>query len=117
MREGQMKTLLIACAGALAFSAATAQDITTGHLSALDTNGDGAVDAAEFGAFVEQSFAALDQNGDGYVTIVEGEAVITPEQFAAANANGDDGLSKQEFQAATQKDFATADTDGSGALN
>ena len=112
-----MRTLLIACAGALAFTAATAQDLTTGHLPALDTGGDGTVDAAEFAAFVERAFAALDANGDGYITVVEGQAVITPEQFAAANANGDDGLSKQEFQAATQADFAAADRDGDGVLN
>jgi hypothetical protein len=112
-----MRTLLIACAGALALSgAAVAQDLTTGHLPAIDTNGDGTVDAAEFAAFVDAAFAALDANGDGYVTVVEGQAVITPEQFAAANANGDGGLSKAELQAAMQKDFTTADRNGDGVL-
>ena len=44
-----MKTLLIALAGALALAAAA----TAQGLPAMDTNGDGAVDRAEFDAFVQ----------------------------------------------------------------
>jgi len=113
-----MRTILIACAGALALcGAATAQEFNTGHLSALDSNGDGAIDKAEFDAFVAASFQKMDANGDGYVTIVEGQVVLTPEQFAAANANGDDGLSLQEYTATAGADFAAADKDGDGRLN
>ena len=115
-----MKTILIACAAALAFggTAASAQQaMTTTDLQALDTSGDGAVDAEELAAFMAKAFARLDKNGDGYVTIVESQAVITPEQFAAANTNGDDGLSLQEWQAQAAKDMAAADKDGDGKLN
>ena len=113
-----MRTLLIA-AGALALAGAvSAQDLNTGHLSAIDTNGDGSVDKAEFDSFVAASFTKLDANGDGYVTLVEAQAGgMTPEQFAAANTNGDDGLSAEEFAAATAADFAAADRDGDGVLN
>jgi Ca2+-binding EF-hand superfamily protein len=113
-----MKTFLIACAGALAISgAALAQDITTGHLDALDTDDNGAVDAAEFDAFMGQTFSALDTNGDGYISAAESAGFMSPDQFAAANTNGDDGISAAEFTAATQADFAAADRDGDGVLN
>ena len=114
-----MRTFVIACAGALALgSAALAQDLNTGHLAAIDTNGDGSVDQAEFDAFVASSFTTMDANGDGFVTHAEGQAAgMTPEQFAAANTNGDDGLSQEEFAAAAAADFAAADRDGDGMLN
>jgi hypothetical protein len=114
-----MRTFLIACAGVLALSGtAFAQaGLTTGHLAAVDSNADGAVDAAEFDAFVAAAFALLDANGDGYVTVTEGTAHITPEQFAAANTNGDDGVSRDEFQVHTKADFTAADRNGDGILN
>jgi hypothetical protein len=113
-----MKNLMLACSAALALAcAAHAQDITTGHLDIIDANDDGAIDAAEFDAFMTKLFTGLDANGDGYVTAAEGAEWITPEQFAAANANGDDGLSQQEFLTAVQADFAAADQDGDGRLN
>jgi len=113
-----MRTFLIACAGALALSsAAFAQDITTGHLAALDGDDDGSVDAAEFDAFMGQAFTAIDTNGDGYITAAEGAAYMTPEHFAAANTNGDDGLSQDEFLAMARSDFAAADQDANGALD
>jgi Ca2+-binding EF-hand superfamily protein len=113
-----MKSLLAVAAGFLALSgAALAQDITSGHLDALDANDDGTVDAAEFDAYMLAAFESLDANGDGYVTLVEASAVLSPEQFAAANTNGDDGLSESEFVTATRADFATADVDEDGALD
>jgi hypothetical protein len=114
-----MRIFLIACAGALALggSAALAQDMTTGQLSAIDANADGAVDAAELDAWIAQAFTSLDTNGDGYVTVTEGMVVMTPEQWAAANTNGDDGLSPQELQAQARADFAAADKNGDGKLN
>lgn len=113
-----MRTFLIACAGVLAFSgAAGAQQLTTGHLSAIDTNGDGAVDATEFAAFNEQAFAVLDVNKDGSVTLEEAGTLLTPELFAATDKNGNGRISKSEFTAQTQADFAAADKDGNGKLN
>jgi hypothetical protein len=114
-----MKTIFVSLAAAMSLAGAVhAQQITTGHLAALDANGDGALDVAEFASFAGQAFAALDVNRDGYVTLVEaGTISITPEQFAAANANGDDGLSAQEFSDAIQADFVAADLDGNGSLD
>jgi Ca2+-binding EF-hand superfamily protein len=113
-----MRSFLIACAGALLLGGvAVAQDVTTGHLDAMDGNDDGSVDATEFAAFMSQAFTAMDTNGDGYVTATEAAAVMTPEQYAAANTNGDDGISEAEFLSATQADFAAADLDSDGALN
>jgi hypothetical protein len=98
-------------------TAALAQDITTGHLDAMDVDDNGGVDATEFADFMTQVFTALDANGDGYVTEAEGTGYMSAEHFSAANANGDDGLSQAEFLAATQSDFRTADQDGDGVLN
>jgi Ca2+-binding EF-hand superfamily protein len=114
-----MRSFLIACAGALALGGgvALAQDITSGHLDAMDADDDGAIDATEFAAFMTQAFTTMDANGDGYVTEVEGASYMSPEQFAAANSNGDDGVSQAEFLAASQADFQTADQDGDGVLN
>ena len=108
-----MKTLLIALAGALALSAAA----TAQGLPAMDTNGDGAVDRAEFDAFVQTTFTTMDANRDGYVTEAESAAYMPADLYASANANGDDGLSKDEYTAAAAADFAAADRDGDGILN
>lgn len=113
-----MRTFLTALAGALALAAAaSAQDLNTGHLAAIDGNGDGAIDAAEFDAFVASAFQALDGNGDGFVAEAEAVVVMTPEHFAAADTNGDGGLSAEEFAAQTRLDFAAADGNGDGVLN
>jgi hypothetical protein len=113
-----MKTLLLACAGLLALSGAVAaQDLNTGHLAALDTSGDGTVDADEFNAFVVTAFGNLDANGDGFVSVTESGGIISPEQFAAADTNGDSGLSQAEFETIATADFAAADRNGNGVLD
>jgi hypothetical protein len=113
-----MRTFLLALTGALALGGvAVAQDLTTGHLTALDANGDGAVEAAELEAWVGQAFTSLDANGDGYLTVTESTTVMTPEQWTAANANGDDGLSLAELQAQATADFTAADRNADGKLN
>lgn len=112
-----MRTTLI-LAGALALgTAAYSQDLTSGHLAAIDGNGDGVVDQSEFEAFIAASFATLDANKDGMLTVEEATVTMTPEQFAAINANKDGGVSRAEFIAQFQKDFAAADKDGNGVLN
>ena len=113
-----MRTYLMAGATVLAFAlSASAQDLNTGHLAAIDANGDGTVDSAEFDVFVAGAMTKLDDNGDGYLTEVEATVVMTPEHFGAANTNGDDGLSQEELTAAMAADFAAADRDGTGTLN
>lgn len=113
-----MRKLLISAATlATLAGAAAAQDITTAHLAALDSNNDGAVDATEFDAYMVAAFGSIDKNGDRHITLVESEGFMTPEQFAAANTNGDGGLSEAEFIAAAKSDFAKADLDQDGKLN
>lgn len=112
-----MRTMILIAAALSLGTAAFAQDLTSGHLAAIDVNGDGVVDKAEFDAFVAAAFDKLDANKDGYITVKEGTAVITPEQFAAINANKDGGVSREEFTAQVLKDFAAADKDGNGVLN
>jgi len=107
-----MKTPLIALAGALALSAAA----TAQGLPAMDANGDGAVDRAEFDAYVQASFTTMDANGDGYITEAESAAYMPADLYASANTNGDDGISLQEYQAQGDKDWAGADGDGDGIL-
>jgi hypothetical protein len=108
-----MKTLLIACAGALALTAAAgAQEA----LPPMDANADGMVDAAELDAYSSASFTMLDANGDGYVTEAESAGVMPADLYASANTNGDSGISLAEFQAQAQRDFAAADANGDGVL-
>ena len=111
-----MKTLLIACAGVLALTAAAAAQEAMA-LPPMDGNGDGSVTADELEAWVTSSFGAIDGNGDGYITEAESAGYIPADVYAATNANGDDGLSLDEFRARAQADFAAADADGDGTLN
>ena len=108
-----MKTPLIALVGGLALSAAT---VTAQGLPAMDSSGDGAVDRAEFDAYVTTTFTTMDANGDGYVTEAESATYMPPDLYTSANTNGDDGISLQEYQAQGEKDWAAADTDGDGVL-
>jgi len=119
MKEKAMRLVLITCAGVLAFSAAaSAQEaLTTAHLAALDANGDGGVDSAEFGNYVANAFRSVDANADGFVTAAESQGYMSSEQFDAANINGDDGISSDEFDTAAHKDFLAADRNGDGILN
>ena len=107
-----MKTPLIAVAGALALSAAAMAQ----GLPAMDANGDGAVDRAEFDAYVTTTFTTMDANGDGYVTEAESATLMPGDLYASANTNGDDGISLQEFQAQGEKDWSAADKDGDNVL-
>lgn len=113
-----MRPQILAAALTLAVAgSADAQSLSSGHLAAIDANGDGTVDKAEFDAFVAAAFDRLDVNHDGHITFQEGTAVISPEQFKAVNTNGDDGISREEFTSQVLKDFAAADKDGNGVLN
>jgi hypothetical protein len=120
--EDDMQTLLAAGlmalgTTALGLSGAMAQDITTGHLAALDTNADGAVDSAEFGDFAARAFQTMDVDGDGVLTQAEAASVMPSELFDAADMNLDAGVSPDEFMNQTQRDFASADRDGNGLLD
>jgi hypothetical protein len=113
-----MKFVTVVCAGLLAGTAAFAQEaMTTGHLAALDANGDGGVDSAEFGTFIADSFRAVDADADGFITPAESQSVLPSEQFAATDIDSSGGISPEEFAGQAQKDFTAADLDGDGVLN
>ena len=86
-----MRIFLTAAAGALALSAlaASAQDLTTGHLGVIDQDDDGAVSAEELNAVMAAAFAQIDANGDGSISAEEGGAIIPAELFAGADADGE----------------------------
>ena len=112
-----MNKLLAAAALVLFAGAAGAQTMTTDHLKALDTDGNGAVDAGELDAYMNSAFGAIDADGDGSISSAEGGAVITPDLFGKTDANGDGEISKSEFQAQTRADFKAADENDDGMLN
>jgi 4-diphosphocytidyl-2C-methyl-D-erythritol kinase len=99
-------------AGAPVFAQATGD-----HLAAMDTNGDQAVDAAEFTAFTDKVFATLDADRSGSLSQAETGTTVSAEQFRAVDANGDGSLSKSEFETASKADFAASDLDKNGMLD
>ena len=103
--------------GAGVRGAASAQDLNTGHLAAIDTNGDGTVDSAEFDVFVGGAMTKLDANGDGYVTEVEGDRG----DDAGAVRGGQHQRRRRPEPGGADRgmaaDFAAADRDGTGTLN
>lgn len=116
---------IVLAAGALALTAtfAVAQDapadpsLTTQHLAAVDTNGDGSVTESEFRAAMQKAHAALDADADGVVTWTEAEGKLAREHFEALDANADNKVTREEMDAQAQTDFVGADRDGNGALN
>ena len=112
-----MRLLAITCVAVLAAGAASAQQLTTQHLAALDANGDGGVDSGEFGDYMARAFRSVDANADGFLTAAESQDILPSEMFAATNLNNDDGISRDEFMSQAQKDFAAADRDGNGMLD
>jgi hypothetical protein len=112
-----MRLLTIACAALLAAGAASAQQLTTEHLAALDANGDGNVDSGEFGDYMARAFRSVDANADGFLTAAESQDLLPSEMFDATNLNNDDGISQDEFMTQARQDFAAADRDGDGMLD
>ncbi len=113
----------IAAAGILALggfaTAALAQDdaaLTTDHLAAIDTDGDGTVSQDEFLAYLGRIHTALDADADGFVSWAEAEGRILREHFDAIDTNGDGRVSKAELEAQGRADYASADRDGDGGL-
>lgn len=117
------KIVLTASALALSATFAVAQDapadtsLTTGHLTAVDTDANGAVSESEFRAAMQKAHAALDKDADGVVTWAEAETALTREHFDALDADRTGTVTPAEMDAQAQTDFAAADQDKDGALN
>jgi hypothetical protein len=89
------------------------------HLAKLDTNGDGAVSAAEFEAGALARFAASDANGDGKVTADELTVARTKHaeaRFAEEDANDNGVLERSEVTKMPDALFAKLDADSSQTL-
>ena len=98
----------------------------------MDSDGDGALSAAEGEAAAEKMFDRRDANGDGVLTAAEFTAqtsgrqlsadqqqrldAIRAKRFAAMDKDGDGQVSAQEFFAAAQQRFAAADVNGDGRV-
>ena len=92
----------------------------------LDTDKDGAITAAEFGAHAEGRFAKMDADGDGDVTKAamsaaraamrtkwrERRAGTAEERFAAMDADGDGKVTLQEMKDAVASRMAEHKKDG-----
>ena len=100
-----------------------------------DTNNDGSLDAAEFQAAADRTFAELDRNGDGAISPDEmrpprppmpdasgdprpgpdGKRILPP-FFFRDRVDAQDTLSKAEFDRAVHRIFAEMDKNGDGIL-
>lgn len=115
---------MLACGLALALAgAAHAQtapapqtELTPGHFSALDRNGDGGVSRDEYEQFMRDSFRKLDTDGNQRLSKAEASAVMTPQQFAAVDHNNDGELTLDEFIEHVMRDFDRHDYDRDGTL-
>jgi Ca2+-binding EF-hand superfamily protein len=101
-------------------------------LQKMDTDGDGALSAAEGEAAAEKMLDRLDANGDGILT--KGEFMarkgsvrlsstrrqkldeLRAKRFAVMDKDGDGQVSAAEFFAAAQQRFTAADADGDGRV-
>ena len=124
--------LAMAAAGAARAGEAGSGRLMERLLQKMDTDGDGALSAAEGEAAAEKMFDRLDANGDGVLTKEEftarkGGKRLSVEQrqkfddrrakrFAAMDKDGDGKVSAAEFFAAAQQRFTAADVNGDGRV-
>lgn len=114
-----IKTFCVALAIAVPVAGVNAQaaDATKAYVdagfAAMDTNKDGNVTRAEFGAFMrarldrqaaefDAAFKQLDSNADGKITQAEASAgnALLAAHFAEVDANHDGNISKEELRSA-----------------
>ena len=138
-RHRRRMMLMVALVGLTAMGAATARadEAGAGRLlerifQKMDSDGDGALSAAEGEAAAEKMFDRRDAAGDGILTEAEfmaekGGRQLSAEQqqkldafrakrLAAMDKNGDGQVTAAEFFAAAQQRFAAADANGDGRV-
>jgi len=140
IRRRRRRMLLIAARvglAAIAAGAAHAGEAGSGRLmerllQKMDTDGGGALSAAEGEAAAEKVFDRREASGDGILTEAEfmaekGGRQLSAEQqqkldafrakrFAAMDKNGDGQVPAAEYFAAAQQRFAAADVNGDGRV-
>ncbi len=138
-RRRRMLLIVVAVAGLAAVAAAAARAGETGSsrlmerlLQKMDTDGDGALSAAEGETAAERMFDRRDANGDGVLSEAEFMAdkgggrlsagqqqkldAVRAERFAAMDRDGDRQVSAAEYFAAAQQRFTAADGNGDGRV-
>jgi hypothetical protein len=87
----------------------------TPRFRAIDTNGDGQIDRAEFHRHATDEFSSRDRDKDGYLT--KGElAEVTDEAIRAADGDSDGRLTVIEYMNQRLKEFSDADRNRDGVL-
>ena len=94
------------------------------HLSAIDTNADGKLSAAEISAAEDARVARLDANADGEVTAEEFKAhrearrqERSQKMMARLDTNGDGVVSTDELKEQGHERMMKLDTDGNGEVS
>jgi len=85
------------------------------EFQAVDTNGNGQIDRAEFHRHAMEEFSTLDRDKDGYLTKSE-LPQVPAEVFRAADADSDGRLSAIEYMNQRLKEFSDADRNRDGVL-
>jgi hypothetical protein len=97
----------------------------------MDTDGDGAVSAAEHEAGAKLMFDKMDADHDGNVTATEmdaahasmdkdpthGNEMSSADKIKTIDSNGDGVLSAEEHSAGSKAMFQKMDTDGNGSVS
>ena len=114
----------------LAFGAAPKAGTPDVEFTAMDTNKDGKVSAAEHAAASKKMFVTMDANADGKVTAAEMDAahqrvtgkkpkktdMSSAEKIKVIDTNGDGTLTAEEHAAGSRAMFEKMDTDKDGFL-
>jgi hypothetical protein len=82
---------------------------------AIDTNGNGQIDRAEFDRHARNEFSSQDRDKDGYLTKSE-LSEVTDEAIRAADGDSDGKLSAIEYMNQRLKEFSDADRNRDGVL-
>lgn len=99
--------------GLLATVPAQAQTMPRETFLVMDIDGDGQVDAVEFGVAMGAAFAHADDNADGTLDAEEVKVLSLP---AEVDVDGDGQVTITEYLVSVRRDFEGSDRDGDGTL-
>ncbi|MGE0653464.1 MAG: EF-hand domain-containing protein [Alphaproteobacteria bacterium] len=118
--------LLTPFAGAPAAAGPADRDSALHWFDSVDTDHDGAFDAAEIERVRDKRFRRYDGNGDGYVTLDEFNFAVPEEladeverrrrRFLVMDLDGDQRLTKDEYMLFGTRVIDAADSNGDGIV-